>query len=236
MGLPVPSIQDIAAIVLGNEADVERALRDYYERGGATFSYEPARKIGTKFLGGGLKAELAVGACFKIGSPSGHKQNAEVVRLLCDWAAGREFRFYGIRTDFLPIGPRFAIPVPIQGYLVEKGAASFLWMQPRKGFNPNSAQLSMIATCIRDVYGREDFEKVGLTILDFAASMNDSERSLNVFGFEDFELLSRAELSELLGIFAAAYRSLVQVGYTKPTRPSREKRPDERQSDFFEFP
>lgn len=233
MGLPVPSIPDIAAIVLGNEADAERALRDYYERGGATFNYDPARKIGTKFLSGGLKAELAVGACFKIGSPSGHKQNAEVVRLLCDWTAGREFSFYGIRTDFLPIGPRFAVPVPIQGYLVEEGAASFLWMQPRKGFNPNSAQLSMIATCIRDVYGREDFEKVDLTILDFSAPMNGSERSLKVFGFEDFELLSRAELSELLSIFAAAYRSLEQAGYAKPVRPSKERRPDDSQRNLF---
>ena len=233
MGLPVPSIQDIACIVLGGDSDVERALREYYERGGSTFNYNPARTIGTKFLNGGLKSDLAIESCFKIGSPSGHKQNADVVRLLCDWCSGRDFSFYGLKTDFLPIGQKFVVPVPIQGYLVEKGSASFLWMQPRKGFNPNHHQLSMIATCIREVYGREDFENVGLTVLDFSAPPKSSERALAVFGYEDFELLSRAELSGLLTIFATAYRSLLEAGYTKPARPSREKRPDERQRVLF---
>lgn len=136
MGLPVPSIQDIACIVLGGDPDVERALREYYERGGSTFNYNPARTIGTKFLNGGLKSDLAIESCFKIGSPSGHKQNADVVRLLCDWCSGRDFSFYGLKTDFLPIGQKFVVPVPIQGYLVEKGSASLPLDATSKGIQP----------------------------------------------------------------------------------------------------
>ena len=169
----------------------------------------------------------------KIGSPAGHKQNAEVVKLLCDWSSARSFNFYGLSTDFLQIGKKLAVPVPIEGYLLEEGSASFLWMQPRKSFNPNRAQLSMIGTCIKDVYGSDDFEKVGLSILDFSAPAKGEARVLSVYGYEDLDLLSRAELSDLLTAFATAYHSLVKAGYSKPVRPTKEKRPDERQRDLF---
>lgn len=233
MRLPIPSIQDIASVVLGEDRNVDRALLEYYERGGGNFNYNPARNIGIKYLKGGLKTEVAVASCYKIGSPAGHEQNAEVGKLLCHWASGRSFNFYGLSKDFLQIGQKLAVPVPIEGYLVEEGSASFLWMQPRKSFNPNQAQLSMIGTCIKDVYGSDDFEEVGLSILDFSAPVKGEDRVLTVYGYEDLDLLSRAELSELLTAFATAYHSLVKAGYSKPVRPTKEKRPDERQRDLF---
>ena len=139
--LPLPPVHDIARIVLGDTRDVQRELVGYYELGAGSFNYMPARTIGTTFLKSGLKPEVAVSSCYKIGSPSGHELNAQVVELLCGWARGRVFSFYEVATGHLRIGPNLSVRVPIEGYLVEHGVPSFLWMQPRKTFNPNHEQL-----------------------------------------------------------------------------------------------
>ena len=152
---------------------------------------------------------------------------------MCGWAGGRAFSFYEVATDYLRIGPNLSVRVPIEGYLVEHRAPSFLWMQPRKTFNPNQEQLSLIATCIRHVYSVDDFETVGLQILDFSALEDGGDRVLEAYGYDDLELLSRTELSHLLTKFAEAYRALVESGYRKPVRPTKEKRPDERQRELL---
>ena len=238
--LSLPAIHDVARFAIDDSrrslssTEILPRLKEYFDEGPRGFNYQPARRIGTTFLKGGLKPEIAVAGCHKIGSPSGRKVNAEVVELLCEWAQGREFSFYDVPTQSLSIRPDQSIRVPIEGYLVEGGVPSFFWMQPRKGANPNQPQLSLIATCIKHVYGVDDFRDVGLIVLDFSAPGRGERRVLSVYGYDDLTLFSRAQLQTHLTEFFAAFQTLVNSGYRRPDRPSKEKHQDDRQIDLLD--
>ena len=211
-----PPIHDIAGIVTTNPRNVVAALISYFERHPGQFNYKCFRSLIAKALDSRLKKELVVDACYRAGSPAGFAQNAAVAGMLCDWAHDRNLSFYRVPYERLEVGGGLSIPVPIDGYVVENGFPSFLWTQPRKSFNPGRRELSIVATCLKHLYGIDDFRDVQLTILDFSAPTGCKDRVLREFGYGDLDLLSHDELGEVLGLFADAFNQLVASGYRKP--------------------
>lgn len=224
--LPIPSIPDIASIVLSSEPDTVRALLEYYERQSGLFNYNPFHKVCGFYFKGGLREDVAVQSCYRMGAPAGYKQNAETTAMLCQWAKGRNFSFYEQKREFLPIRHDFKMPVPINGVIVENRSPSFLWMQPRKGFSPSLTQMSFIASCIKQVYGTDDHENLGLTILDFSAPANGAKRVQRVYTYDDLALFQEYEIGQLLNDFADAYRTLLEAGYQRPSRTLKKRDED----------
>lgn len=168
-----------------------------------------------------------------MGAPAGYKQNAETVAMLCQWAKGRNFSFYENKREFLRIRHDIKMLVPINGVIVENRYASFLWMQPRKGFSPTQNQMSFIASCIKTVYGTDDYENLGLTILDFSPIDNGADRMLRTYGYDNLTLFQEYEISQLLSDFADAYQTLVDAGYQRPSRVSKKRVEDPRQKKLL---
>jgi hypothetical protein len=151
------------------EGTIRRQL-DYHDRPHGRFTYGPTRSVAGLTITHALALSQIRDAVLTRGSPSGRKQNAEVVDLL--WAAGdgRELSARPLTQKLFPIRRDLSIRVPADMLLIEDGKPIVLWFQPRKTIATLSQLgLGVMGAIFRMTFLVDDLSDAGLEILDFSA-------------------------------------------------------------------
>jgi hypothetical protein len=214
-----PAFHDIARLI-GRDADeTEAKLYEYYANPyGAFFNYRCARAFCRFAFGRMLTLDQILEACRRERTEQGKSCNAEVISLLWNMSAHRSVRTYELAPKFLTIRKDLNIRVAPPFYFVEGDKAYVFWLQPRKTYALNLAELGLLASMVKVTFLRDDFREVGFEVCDMSAPALGKARQPNTYHLESFNILSEAETREKLQLFAIAYDRLVARGVERSPR------------------
>lgn len=223
--LTVPGAQDIVRIIGSNDLETERNLFSFYtDPSGGFFSYRLSHGLCRHAYGRTLPLQQILAGCERLHNKQGRNCNKEILRLVWDLAAGRPIYTSELPTKTLVLRKDLSIRVAPAFYYVESRRASAFYLQPRKDrkYALSLAQMGLLASIMKATYLVDDFEGVGFEICDLSAPPGQ-DRQPRIFTLKDFNLLSEAEVNELLQRFARAYDTLKARGIEQKKRPP--KRP-----------
>jgi hypothetical protein len=216
--LPIPPLHDIARIVQPTDIATYVALRDYYEQMSAVFNYRISKKLSRRVFSHEVPLQLALSACKRDWSKVGQTQNAEVVKLIWQAGEGRNVKAYDAPSKGFPIRNDILIRVRPSFYFVERDKVSLFVLQPRRTFALTELQLGLLASIMRLSYMTDDFENVGLEILDLSSPEQKGLRLPQTYTLSNLPLLPDSEVEILLQRFATARDLLIAEGVQKRTR------------------
>lgn len=221
--IQLPPLHDLVRLIRGDVFETFVALKDHCERERPAFTYKTSKALSPFLLSRTIDLNMALKACERDWSKVGKKQNAEVVPHIWTAGAGRDLVAYPAQLKIFPIRSDILIRVAPTFYFVENGAVSLFFLQPRKEFALSEWQLRLMASIFKLSYMVDDFQDVGLEILDLSVSSKGGPRSPTRYTLESFPLLSREEIEVLLQRFADAYDLLRKQGVTRKVRQPKQQ-------------
>jgi len=221
--LNIPPIQDISRIVGATDKETLAALIKYYSADAGSFNYSLSQKISRFVFARETTLDMAYQACARERTEAGRNQNQEVLKLVWDAGSERRIRSYEVAPKVFSIRQDLQIKVSPSFYFVENNRANVFWLQPRRHFALNNTQLGLLASILRMTFLIDDFQDVGLELLDLSVTEGNKERQMRTLPLDSFPLLQLSEVEVLLQRFARAYDTVTVMGIQrkkrKPRRP-----------------
>lgn len=222
--LNIPSVQDVSRIIGPSDSETVDALIKYYDGTAGNFNYSLSQKIARFVFTHQTTQEMYLQACVRERSKAGRAQNAEVLNFVWHAGAVRKSTSYELKPKVFPIRQDIQIKVNPAFYFVENRKANIFWLQPRRRFALNDTQLGLLASIIRMSYLVDDFQEVGLNLLDLSVPEGSTEREMKMFQLDSLPLVSIAETEALLQRFARAYDTVCASGLQR--KQPKPKQPD----------
>lgn len=214
----LPPLHDIIRLLRHSHSEMVEALEQYSQDVGG-FNYSAAQRMAGNAFSGAVPLGALLARCEQLSPKAARKPNAEVLRLVRSAGQGREVRPYAVAPRVLRFRSDIEIKISPTFGFVEGGAASIYWLQPRKAFALNLEQLGILVSVIRFAYLVEDFEGVGLELLDLSVPVGLAKRSSTTYRLGDLPLLSASAINDMFTRFLVAFDEAKMPA--RPRRPSR---------------
>jgi hypothetical protein len=223
--LPLPAAQDVVRVIRPTVDETEEALHAYYtDSARGIFNYIRAQGLCRFAFSHALPLQQILDGCDAEHTPVGRASNAEVLRLVWEYAASRSITTYLIKAGYFSIRKDMSIRVAPPFYFVEDGKPYAFWLQPRKHYALSFAQLGLLASMVKHTILRDDYEALGLEVCDLSVlGALSSKREVRGYHLETLNIISGEVIHEAMQRFARAYDRLVARGVQRYKRPS--KRP-----------
>ncbi|MBP0492780.1 hypothetical protein [Roseomonas indoligenes] len=170
-------------------------------------------------------------ACLSIPTETGRSANWEVVQMVRAASAGREVRCHATPDGLFRVRRDLAIRVAANFYFVEGERTKILWLQPRRGYALNEAQLGMFGALARMALLVEHFETAELEILDLSAPEPKAARVSRILHLSDLPAVSDDDVEAAIQRVVSAYDAIVAMNLDWDALRGRTTKRKDRPSD-----
>jgi hypothetical protein len=224
--LSVPPLQDISRIIAPTDRETTAALIEYYDSEAGVFNYSLSQKIARYVFAHETTLDMAYQACAKERTETGRTQNREVLELVWQAGSARKLTPYDVKPKVFSIRKDLQIKVSPAFYFVENRKANVFWLQPRRRYALNDVQLGLLASILKLTYLVDDFESVGLELLDLSVPEGEKSRGSRTFQLDTLPMIPLSEVETLLQSFARAFDAVTAAGVQRKKRRQKHLRPD----------
>lgn len=222
--MKLPPVHDIARLLCRKHEDTVQRLVQYFTEGGGGFNYSHSQRAARHIFEGTIPIEIGVDACHYLRPKAARKPNAEVLEGVGVAGRGRKVRTHVVKARNIGVRRDLLIPIAPTFLFVEDEFPSLFWLQPRRYHALDRDQLALVASVFQRGYLTDDFEHVGLEMLDLSVPDGCQDRGHRTFRLGDLDLRSEGEVDSALNRFALAFDEVSAMGIKKRARRPRNAR------------
>jgi hypothetical protein len=200
----LPPLHDIIRLLRPTVSEMVDALERYSQDvGGFNYGYAH-RGAALAFSQAVPISDLLVG-CSRLKPKAARKPNSEVLRAVYASGMNRSVRTYGVRAKTIRIRRDVEVRVCPTFAFVENEVASLFCLQPRKLFALNLQQLGFYISVFHAAYLIDDFQDVGLELLDLSVPQGLSDRVPTTYRLGDLPVVERRDIEQQFAAFLSAF-------------------------------